>query len=403
MLMVLSEERRLELNPIGLPLFNDYEELERYALKTLANLDDDVLRDRYRTILHKVYLSAIEVAQCCSDRHSLENFLAGTINYIAHGTGRSINSHKQLSSAFRDYAKYCRGHNAQALPLTMVTTCQYFDHLMGVSEGDLIDNRSKVKYSTLKSRLVFLNMLRKIAKQADNPFDNQEFIDYMRQKSNVERLTNTTEDQASAFQYHHLKALNQIWASSDNLVRRRDLALLKCAYDSLLRESELTQLKVGMLRKDPVTGDYTSILTNVKNTKQQIGKQRTVWISRESMAFVFDVLSELNLDVRDPLTPLFPSLWRSGKCRLTDGQARNIDHKKIDSVFGRAYSVLLPKDVTKTWTGHSARIGRAIDLVMQGATHTQIMHLGGWSSEAMVKRYTAGIDISSVANAFRPS
>lgn len=398
--MVLSEERRLELNPVGLPLFNDYAELERYALKPLDNIDDDVLRERYKTILHKVYLSAIEVAQCCSDRHTLENFLAGTINYIAHGTGRSINSHKQLSSTLLDYAKYCRGHIVQALPLTMVTTCQYFDYLMGVGEDDLIDNRTKVKYSTLKSRLAFLNMLRRIAKQVDNPFDNQEFADYMRQKANVERLTNTTEDQASAFQQHHLTALSNIWSGSDNLVRRRDLALLKCAYDSLLRESELTQLTLGMFTKDAATGDYICVLTNVKNTKQHTGKQRTVWISRDSMAFVLELLNRLGLDINASNTPLFPSLWRSGKCRLTNGLARNIDHKKVDSVFLRAYTALTPIDVKKAWTGHSARCGRAIDLVLLGATHTQIMHLGGWSSEQMIKNYTKAVDLISITKQF---
>ena len=45
-------------------------------------------------------------------------------------------------------------------------------------------------------------------------------------------------------------------------------------------------------------------------------------------------------------------------------------------------------------SGHSMRVGAALDMVENGIDLVPIMHAGGWKSPAMVLRYTQQIDLA---------
>ena len=49
------------------------------------------------------------------------------------------------------------------------------------------------------------------------------------------------------------------------------------------------------------------------------------------------------------------------------------------------------------YTGHSGRVGLAVELVRRGASTTEVQLAGGWRSQAMVARYSAGIAASQGA------
>jgi integrase/recombinase XerD len=51
-------------------------------------------------------------------------------------------------------------------------------------------------------------------------------------------------------------------------------------------------------------------------------------------------------------------------------------------------------ETTRRLSGHSMRVGAALDMVENGIDLVPIMHAGGWKSPAMVLRYTQQIDLA---------
>nr|WP_233341613.1 tyrosine-type recombinase/integrase [Escherichia coli]UGK56231.1 hypothetical protein [Escherichia coli]UGK56623.1 hypothetical protein [Escherichia coli] len=64
----------------------------------------------------------------------------------------------------------------------------------------------------------------------------------------------------------------------------------------------------------------------------------------------------------------------------------------------RFWDELHPQEAgTRCWTGHSVRVGGAIELANAGYTHLQIMEMGNWSNPEMVSRYIRNIDAGKKA------
>ncbi|EBY9457098.1 hypothetical protein D6356_23210, partial [Salmonella enterica subsp. enterica serovar Mississippi] len=50
----------------------------------------------------------------------------------------------------------------------------------------------------------------------------------------------------------------------------------------------------------------------------------------------------------------------------------------------------------QTWTGHSARVGAAIDLFVYGASVHEIMRLGRWRNDQTVMRYIRRVSMQEL-------
>jgi len=74
--------------------------------------------------------------------------------------------------------------------------------------------------------------------------------------------------------------------------------------------------------------------------------------------------------------------------------------KPLDSMFGlsdrqlcrRVKSACLAAGLSGSYSGHSPRIGMAMDLARGGASMVELMVAGGWKSPAMPARYCRGIE-----------
>lgn len=61
--------------------------------------------------------------------------------------------------------------------------------------------------------------------------------------------------------------------------------------------------------------------------------------------------------------------------------------------FKEMWNELYPNETkTRYWTGHSVRVGGAIQLNIEGYSLPQIMEMGNWSNEEMVMRYIRNIE-----------
>jgi integrase len=159
----------------------------------------------------------------------------------------------------------------------------------------------------------------------------------------------------------------------------RDKALLGLAYDSLCRRSELCALQVTDLEHAP-DGSGTIIVRRSKTDQAGAGSVR--YVAADTMRDVTAWLAAAGISEG----PLFRSVPKGGRVggQLHPGEvARRF--KAMATEAG-----LKAKDVARI-SGHSTRVGGAVDQVAAGVGLPAVMQSGGWSTPSMVARYSAKV------------
>ena len=162
----------------------------------------------------------------------------------------------------------------------------------------------------------------------------------------------------------------------------RNRALITVGYDTLCRRSELVLIRVEDMSE--MADGAGSVLIR-RSKPDQFGDGRLAYLSRQTLAAVDNWLSASGISAG----PMFRAV-RKGRCGES-GLHFNAVTRIIKSL---AKSADLPADVIRNLSGHSLRIGPAIDMVEHGIDLVPIMHAGGWKSASMVLRYTQQIELS---------
>jgi site-specific recombinase XerD len=163
-------------------------------------------------------------------------------------------------------------------------------------------------------------------------------------------------------------------ACSKDLRGKRNQALLRLAYDSLRRRSELVSLRVDDLEW---IGRGAAILLRRSKT-DQLGAGIWVHVGQ-------DTAQALRIWIK-------ASGIKTGfLLRAIDSQNRiteSLSGHQLCKIFKRlAVQSGLDPTIARTISGHSMRVGAAQDLMLGGATMPQIMSKGGWSKTDTVLRY----------------
>ena len=163
-------------------------------------------------------------------------------------------------------------------------------------------------------------------------------------------------------------------AAGDRLIDARNRALVAVAYDTLLRRSELTALRVSDLALE-TTGAATVLVRNGKTDAE--GRGAVLYLARDSVTIVREWLARSAVgDGR-----LFRSL-RRGEL----GEA--LDPSQIPRIYkAMARRAGLEAGVVDRLSGHSTRVGAAQDMIACGIELPAILQAGRWKSTAMVNRY----------------
>ncbi|MYE23296.1 MAG: tyrosine-type recombinase/integrase [Gammaproteobacteria bacterium] len=149
--------------------------------------------------------------------------------------------------------------------------------------------------------------------------------------------------------------LPTIRRSLNGHLARRDWALVLTMRDGLLRASEAAAVEWSHLHRQD---DGSAILTIPRSKTDQQGQGATVWLSPRTVR----ALDRLSVDRSPfPTTPKYVS-------------------KRIQQICRRA-------GLGDGFSGHSCRVGMAQDLVANGATLTQLMIAGRWTTPTMPARY----------------
>ncbi|MGX9960676.1 tyrosine-type recombinase/integrase, partial [Xanthomonas euvesicatoria] len=168
----------------------------------------------------------------------------------------------------------------------------------------------------------------------------------------------------------------------DSLLDLRDAALISLASDTLCRESELAQLRLEdfkhggagwavRVHRTKTDRHGTSLMGAERHVADETKAAIDAWCAAAAITEGF-----LFLPV--------------GRKRIVDADAlvrtRPIRAKEVARIIRtRASRAGVPDGATMT--GHSARVGSAVEMIEHGASVQDVQFAGGWQSQRMVLQY----------------
>jgi integrase len=164
----------------------------------------------------------------------------------------------------------------------------------------------------------------------------------------------------------------------EDLRALRDGALLALASDTLCRESELVRVCVEDITPN---GEAFALLVPFSKTDQQgLGSERYVDTETKERIDRWCAAAGITKGY------LFPAI---GRRNLEGRGVPNEKHLRADEVAKifrkRAIAAELPSG--NAISGHSTRVGSAVELIESGQRIADVQFAGGWQSERMVLQY----------------
>ena len=153
----------------------------------------------------------------------------------------------------------------------------------------------------------------------------------------------------------------------------RDQVLLRLRYETMRRRSEICSFTFDDLTNIPQRGPAIRL---VKSKTDQEGASKLIPISQGLLDLILRWQAQTKID-----GPILRSVDRYG------ATGPQLNPGSIGTILNRlAAKTSLPGHVTR-FSGHSFRVGAAIDLVESGASQEKIMLRGGWRSNDSAMNY----------------
>ena len=270
----------------------------------------------------------------------------------------STNTLRAYQSDFEKFIEWCQSLDLCPLPASPETVA---DHVTAEAE--------KLKPATIRRRVTSIGRIHRFARHPDPTQDEEVFLALRRmhrrkgrRQQQVIGMTAVIRDQLIA-------------AAGDDIQGLRDELLLRLAYDSMRRRSEVVSLLVEDVTQDP---DGTSkVLLRFSKTDQE-GEGHIIKLSTDTMAVVNAWITQAGLTEG----PIVRNVTRYGTV------GRKLCPESVSRIIKRlARNAGLPADIIDRLSGHSPRVGAAQDMLAEGKTLIQIMHRGGWRKPETVFRY----------------
>lgn len=300
--------------------------------------------------------------------NNLRKFLADKTAYADH-------TFRDLLSVVRAWAMWCQSRDAGYLPVDPELAREYFleMHDCGLAS------------STIDKHYAMLNML---CRESGLP-ELRTNADVKRALKKIRRqsvLQGERTGQAIPFRLSDLLLLDHLMGKSDKLSDQRNLAFLFCAYNTLMRLSEISRIRV----RDLDISESGHVIIDVSHTKTMVTAAGVVkHLSKVAAKQLLHWLAISGLDAH-PDAMVFGPVRHNNTAGVSESP---MSAPATEKIFKDAWD-LLGKQVeagnkgryTK-WSGHSARVGAAIDMAERDATMTQIMQEGTWRDPQTVMRY----------------
>lgn len=185
----------------------------------------------------------------------------------------------------------------------------------------------------------------------------------------LQRRFPSRQKQATALTWEHIEFI--VATLSDDLRDQRDRVLILVAYDTLLRRSELANLRVEDMAME--ADESATIL--VRHSKTDQSKDGTMkWLAPTTVIHITTWLTQSNIRSGS----LFRRVQKSNT--IGDTLSAEAVHRTLQRL---ARLACLDIGVS----GHSCRVGAAQDMVAAGIDLPAVMHAGSWKSPRMPARY----------------
>ena len=266
------------------------------------------------------------------------------------------NTIRAYRSDFIQYQTWCSHNNIDSIPATADAMARYVDYLSTIR-----------KSATIRRRINSLGTVLKLSKHYD-PTNQPEVILAIKR---MHRKIGRAQQQAAPLTK---PLLSQLLSNCDNSSRGlRNQVLLRLGYETMRRRSELCAFKFEDICQAP--NKKPAIRLNFSKT-DQFGTGKILPISQD----LFDLLEKWRSLVSDE-GYILRSITRHG-------DIGNKLHPASISTILKALQKDLNMDFNEQpLSGHSFRVGAALDLLEQGEPLERIMLRGGWQTDSSTIKY----------------
>ena len=266
------------------------------------------------------------------------------------------NTIRAYRSDFIQYQTWCSHNNIDSIPATADDIAQYVDNLATIR-----------KSATIRRRINSLGTILKLSKHYD-PTNQPEVILAIKR---MHRKIGRAQQQATPLTK---PLLNQLLNNCDNSARGlRNEALLRLGYETMRRRSELCAFKFEDICQAP--SGKPAIRLKFSKT-DQFGAGKILPISQE----LFDLLEKWKSIVSDE-SYILRSISRHGYI------GKNLNPASISTILKALQKDLKVDSDEQPLSGHSFRVGAALDLLEQGEPLERIMLRGGWQTDSTAMSY----------------
>ena len=266
------------------------------------------------------------------------------------------NTIRAYRSDFIQYQAWCSQNNIDSIPATADAMAQYVDYLATIR-----------KSATIRRRINSLGTVLKLSKHHDPTKQPEVILAIKRMHSKIGRAQQQATPLTKAL-------LKQLLCNCDNSIRGlRNKVLLRLGYETMRRRSELCAFKFEDICKG--ANGKPAIRLNFSKT-DQFGTGKILPISQE----LFDLLEKWRGMISDEGF-ILRSITRHGHIE------KNLHPASINTILKALQKDLKMDSDEQPLSGHSFRVGAALDLLEQGETLEKIMLRGGWQSDSNAMKY----------------
>jgi integrase len=266
------------------------------------------------------------------------------------------NTIRAYRSDFVQYQNWCQQNNQEPIPATADTMANYVDYLSQTN-----------KSATIRRRINSLGTILKLSKNHD-PTKQPEVILALKR---MHRKIGRAQEQATPL----TKALlNQLLNNCDSSIMGiRNRVLLSLGYETMRRRSELCAFEFEDI--DCAPNGKPVIRLNFSKT-DQYGTGKVLPISEELLG----LLNQWK-GIAGKQGYILRSINKHGHI------GNSLNPASISTILKTLQEGLKTESNQQPLSGHSFRVGAALDLLEQGEPLGKIMLRGGWQSDSTAMKY----------------
>lgn len=268
----------------------------------------------------------------------------------------SDNTIRAYRADYDHYMSWCDAHGYEHLPCTDDVLSRY-----------VIDMSEVFKPASIERRINCLSTLFNLCNLPNPTKGKQTRLAIKR----LYRQKGRFQEQAVPLRLTVLNALQEV--CDDTLAGNRDRLMLQLGYETMRRRSEIVSFRFEHL--ESLSADKHSLfLTKSKN--DQYGHGTRIPVSRR----LFTMINEWSERIDEREGPILRSVTHDGRV------GKSLDGNSLSRILKRLQQKANLTDIPPL-SGHSFRVGAAIDLLERGVPIYQIMLRGGWKSESSALKY----------------